>query len=163
VRLSWPAVIVALCVGVGFYYGMFAVISIASDNFWHFKLLGNTIVINDIRHGTTSVFSLLGSRLWLPELLVALLAAWAVIAWFGRVETRQRSNPRLDRGERAIWRLSYRRGNVLTLEQIQEFTLLDESTILATLRRLETKGEASLEPDGSWRLLEPNHTGPTLA
>jgi hypothetical protein len=138
VKLSWPAVIVALCVGVGFYYAAFAVISIASNVLW-------------------------GSRLWGVEFLVALLAAWAVIAWFGRLETRERSNPRLDRGERAIWRLSYRQGNVLTLEQIQEFTLLDESTILATLRRLETKGEAQLEADGSWRLLEPNQTGPKLA
>jgi hypothetical protein len=138
VKLSWPAVIVALCVGVGFYYAAFAVISIASNVLW-------------------------GSRLWGVEFLVALLAAWAVIAWFGRLETRERSNPRLDRGERAIWRLSYRQGNVLTLEQIQEFTLLDESTILATLRRLETKGEAQLEADGSWHLLEPNQTGPKLA
>jgi hypothetical protein len=134
-KLSWPAVVVALCVGVGFYYAAFAVISISSSVLW-------------------------GSRLWGLEFVVALLAAWAVIAWFGRVETRERSNPRLDRGERAIWRLSYRQGNVLTLEQIQEFTLLDESTVLATLRRLETKGEAQLEADGSWRLLEPNQTGP---
>ena len=137
-RLSWPAVVVALCVGVGFYYAAFAVISITSSVLW-------------------------GSRLWGLEFVVALLAAWAVIVWFGRLETRQRSNPRLDRGERAIWRLSYRQGNVLTLEQIREFTLLDESTILATLRRLETKGEAQLEPDGSWRLLEPNQMGPTPA
>ena len=137
-RLSWPAVVVALCVGVGFYYAAFAIISISSSVLW-------------------------GSRLWGLEFVVALLAAWAVIAWFGRLETRQRSNPRLDRGERAIWRLSYRQGNVLTLEQIQEFTLLDESTILATLCRLETKGEAQLEPDGSWRLLEPNQMGQTPA
>jgi hypothetical protein len=130
VRLSWPAVIVALCVGVGFYYAAFAVISITSGVLW-------------------------GSRLWGVEFVVAVLAAWAVLAWFGRLETRERSNPRFDRGERAIWRLAYRQGNILTLEQIQEFTLLDESTVLATLRRLETKGEASLEPDGSWRLLEP--------
>jgi hypothetical protein len=130
VRLSWPAVIVALCVAVGFYYAAFAIISITLSVLW-------------------------GSRLWGLEFVVALLAAWVVITWFGRLETRERSNPRLDRGERAIWRLSYRQGNLLTLEQIQEFTLLDESTILATLRRLETKGEAQLEPDGSWRLLEP--------
>ena len=132
-RLSWPAVIVALCVGVGFYYAAFAVISISSSVVW-------------------------GSRLWGLEFVVALLAAFAVLAWFGRVETRQGSNPRLDRSERAIWRLSYRQGNVLTLEQIQEFTLLDESTVLATLRRLETKGEAQLEADGRWRLLEPKRT-----
>ena len=137
-RLSWPAVIVALCVAVGFYYAAFAVISIASSVVW-------------------------GSRLWGLEFVVALLAAWAVLAWFGRVETRQGSNPRLDRGERAIWRLSYRQGNVLTLEQIQEFTLLDQSTILATLRQLETKGEAQLEADGSWRLLEPKKPKSTLA
>jgi hypothetical protein len=137
-KLSWPAVIVALCVGVGFYYAAFAVISISSSVLW-------------------------GSRLWGLEFVVALLVAFAVLAGFGRVETRERSNPRLDRGERAIWRLSYRQGNVLTLEQIQEFTLLDESTVLATLRRLETKGEASLEPDGSWRLLDPNQTGPARA
>jgi hypothetical protein len=130
VRLSWPAFIVALCVGVGFYYAAFAIISITSSVLW-------------------------GSKLWGVEFVVALLAAIAVLAWFGRLETRQSSNPRLDRGERAIWRLSYRQGNLLTLEQIQEFTLLDENTVLATLRRLETKGEAQLESDGSWRLLEP--------
>ena len=137
-RLSWPAVVVALCVGVGFYYAAFAVISIASSVLW-------------------------GSRLWGVEFVVALLAAFAVLAWFGRLETRERSNPRLDRGERAIWRLSYRQGNVLTLEQIQEFTLLDESTMLATLHRLEAKGEAQLEPDGSWRLLEPKKPESSLA
>ena len=133
-RLSWPAIIVALCVGVGFYYAAFAVISIASSVLW-------------------------GSRLWGLEFVVALLAAFAVLVWFGRLESRQSQNPRHDRGERAIWRLSYRQGNVLTVEQIQEFTLLDESTVLATLRRLETKGGAKLEPDGSWRLLEPNQVG----
>jgi hypothetical protein len=131
-RLSWPAVIVALCVGVGFYYAAFAVISITSSVLW-------------------------GSRLWGVEFVMAVITAWAVLAWFGRLETRERSNPRLDRGERAIWRLSYRQGNLLTLEQIQEFTLLDETTVLATLRRLETKGEAQLESDGSWRLREPKH------
>jgi hypothetical protein len=137
-RLSWPAVVVALCVGVGFYYAAFAVISISSSVLW-------------------------GSRLWGLEFVVALLAAFAVLAWFGQVETRQSSNPRLDRGERAIWRLSYRRGNVLTLEQIRESTLLDEGTVLATLRQLETKGEAQLEADGRWRLLEPNRSGPSRA
>ena len=137
-RLSWPAVIVALCVGVGFYYAAFAVVSISSSVMW-------------------------GSRLWGVEFVVALLAAWAVLAWFSRLETRQGSNPRLDRGERAIWRLSYRQGNVLTLEQIQEFTLLDASTVLVTLRRLESKGEAQLEADGSWRLLEPNQVGSARA
>jgi DNA-binding MarR family transcriptional regulator len=97
------------------------------------------------------------------EFVMAVLAAFAVLAWFGRVEARQGSNPRLDRGERAIWRLSYRQGKILTLEQILEFTLLDESTVLATLRQLEAKGEAQLEPDGRWRLLEPNKVGPARA
>jgi hypothetical protein len=35
--------------------------------------------------------------------------------------------------------------------------------VLATLHRLETKGEVKLEADGSWRLLEPNQMGPKHA
>jgi hypothetical protein len=73
---------------------------------------------------------------------------------FARVENRQRFNPRADRGERAIWRLAYRRGWKLRLDDILEGTMLDENSALSALKSLEAKQQAKLEPDGTWTLLE---------
>ena len=121
-------VILAVCVGVGFGYATLGAVSAVSNTVW-------------------------GTRLWWLEVMMALIAA-TLVAWaFVRVQSRQTDLPRLDRGERAIWRLSYRRGLVLSLEQIVQETLLDEGSALAALRSLEAQGQARLEDDGRWRLL----------
>jgi hypothetical protein len=78
-----------------------------------------------------------------------------VTVWFSRLQSKQSSTPRADRGERAIWRLSYRRGRELSLEQIVSGTLLDEVAALSALRSLEAQGQAEQLEDGRWRLLEP--------
>ena len=121
--------LIAVCVAVGFGYAAFGVVT----------ALTNILV---------------GARLWVLEVGVGVLAAWATLVWMQRLQTRQTSSPRLDRGERAIWRLSYRRGNLLALEEIVRETLLDEGAALAALRSLEAQGQARLEDDGRWRLLE---------
>jgi hypothetical protein len=124
------AVILAVCVGIGFGYATLGLVSLVSSTVW-------------------------GARLWWLEVTVALIASMLVARGFLGVQNRQTDVPRVDRGERAIWRLSYRRGQVLSLEQIVQETLLDEGSALAALRSLEAQGQARLENDGRWRLLEP--------
>ncbi len=121
-------VILAVCVGIGFGYATLGAVSALFNTVW-------------------------GARLWWLEVTVALMAALLVARAFLRVQARQTDAPRLDRGERAIWRLSYRRGQVLSLEQIVQETLLDEGSALTALRSLEAQGQARLEADGRWRLL----------
>ena len=122
------AVILAVCVGIGFGYATLGLVSAISNTVW-------------------------GTRLWWLEVSVAFIAAALVVRGFLGVQNRQSHGPRLDRGERAIWRLSYRRGLVLSLEQIVRETLLDEGAALAALRSLEAQGQARPEADGRWRLL----------
>jgi hypothetical protein len=121
-------VILAVCVGIGFGYATLGLVSLVSSTVW-------------------------GARLWWLEVTVALIASMLVARSFLGVQNRQTDVPRVDRGERAIWRLSYRRGQVLSLEQIVQETLLDEGSALAALRSLEAQGQARLEDDGRWRLL----------
>jgi hypothetical protein len=121
-------VILAVCVGIGFGYATLGLVSLVSSTVW-------------------------GARLWWLEVTVALIASMLVARSFLGVQNRQTGEPRVDRGERAIWRLSYRRGQVLSLEQIVQETLLDEGSALAALRSLEAQGQARLEDDGRWRLL----------
>lgn len=122
------ALILAVCVGIGFGYATLGAVSAVSNTGW-------------------------GTRLWWLEVVIALMAAILVARAFVRLQHRQSDAPRLDRGERAIWRLSYRRGTVLSFEQIVRETLLDEGSALSALRSLEAQGQARLENDGRWRLL----------
>jgi hypothetical protein len=122
------AVILVVCVGIGFGYATLGLVSLVSSTVW-------------------------GARLWWLEVTVALIASMLVARGFLGLQNRQTDVPRVDRGERAIWRLSYRRGQVLSLEQIVQETLLDEGSALAALRSLEAQGQARLEDDGRWRLL----------
>jgi hypothetical protein len=110
--------------------------------------------------GTISVLAgaKVGYQLWWLELLVAAVCVWLGLKVFARVENRQQANPRADRGERAIWRLAYRKGWKLSVTDILEGTMLDESSALNALRSLEAKQQAKLEPDGTWTLLEPYST-----
>jgi hypothetical protein len=106
--------------------------------------------------GTISVLAgaKLGYQLWWLELLIAAACVWLGLQVFSRVENRQSVNPRADRGERAIWRLAYRKGWKLSLEDILAGTMLDENSAMNALRSLEAKQQAKLEPDGTWKLFE---------
>jgi hypothetical protein len=107
--------------------------------------------------GTISVLAgaKLGYQLWWLELLIAGFCVWLGLQVFARVQNRQQRNPRADRGERAIWRLAYRKGWKLKLEDILDGTMLDQNSALSALRSLEAKQQAKLESDGTWTLLEP--------
>jgi hypothetical protein len=95
-----------------------------------------------------------GFQLWWLEVLIAAACVWLGLQVFARVENRQSFNPRADRGERAIWRLAYRKGWKLRLDDILEGTMLDENSALSALKSLEAKQQAKLESDGTWTLLE---------
>lgn len=95
-----------------------------------------------------------GYQLWWLELLIAIFCVWFGLQIFFRVENRQDINPRADRGERAIWRLAYRKGWTLSLKDILDGTMLDENSALNALKSLEAKQQARLEPDGTWTLIE---------
>ena len=125
-----PAFALAILFAVGCYYATFGVISI---------LAGAAV----------------GYKLWWVELLIALLCVWFGLQTFTRVENRQQIAPRADRGERAIWRLAYRKGWKLSLEDITRGTMLNEVSALAALKSLESKNQVKLEPDGTWTLQEP--------
>ncbi len=124
------AIVLGLLVGLGFGYAAFGLVTVIT----------NVIV---------------GQQLWWLEWGFALIAAALVAVWFSRLQSRQLVAPRMDRGERAIWRLSYRRGRELSLEQITSGTLLDEVAALSALQSLEAQGQAERLEDGRWRLLEP--------
>ncbi len=105
--------------------------------------------------GTISVLAgvKVGFQLWWLEILIAAACIWLGLQVFARVENRQSTNPRADRGERAIWRLAYRKSWKLSLEDILAGTMLDENSALNALKSLEAKHQAKLEPDGTWTLL----------
>jgi hypothetical protein len=125
-----PAFSLAILFAVGCYYAAFGVISI----------LAGVVV---------------GYKLWWVELLISCVCVWFGLKTFARVENRQQISPRADRGERAIWRLAYRKGWMLSLEDITQGTMLNEVSALAALKSLESKNQAKLEPDGVWTLQEP--------
>jgi hypothetical protein len=124
------AIVLGLLVGLGFGYAAFGLVTVIT----------NVIV---------------GQQLWWLEWGFALIVAALVAVWFSKLQSRQSSTPRADRGERAIWRLSYRRGRELSLEQITSGTLLDEVAALSALQSLEAQGQAERLENGRWRLLEP--------
>ena len=124
------AIALGLLVGLGFGYAAFGLVVVFS----------NVIV---------------GQRLWWLEWGLGLVVAALVTVQFSRIQSGQTNAPRADRGERAIWRLSYRRGRTLSLDQITAETMLDESAALSALRNLESQGQAEALEDGQWRLLEP--------
>lgn len=126
--MNLPAFIVSLTLGIGFGYATLGVLSII---------------------GTAT----LGYRLWWLEVVMALLFGALTFVLFQRIFERQSKRPITNRGERAIWRLAYRRGMEVTLEQIVAETLLDEGSALAALRELEGKGQAVALEGNRWRLL----------
>ncbi len=129
-----PAIAVSIALGIGFGYACLGVLSIIGS-----RLLGMTTF---------------GFRLWWLEVLVAVAAGFGAFLLFRRIETRQTDSPRSDRGERAILRLAYRNGNELTVEQITNATLLDQSAALEVLKQLEARGSAADLGGGRWRLVK---------
>jgi hypothetical protein len=118
----------AICAGIGFGYATLGVIHITLGQVW-------------------------GRRLWWLELLLV-LGTTALVLWlFGRTTTQQDQAPRGDRGQRAILRLAYRRGNILSMPEIVAETLLDEGSALATLHHMREHGQAEQLNDGSWRVI----------
>jgi hypothetical protein len=127
-NIAPQAIVLGVLVGLGFGYAAFGLVTVIS----------NVIV---------------GQQLWWLEWGFALMVAALVTVLFSRIQARQLATPRTDRGERAIWRLSYRRGRTLSLEQIVSETLLNEAAALSALRSLEIQGQAERLEDGRWRLL----------
>jgi hypothetical protein len=121
-----PWVLVSAALGIGFGYATYGVLSL-------FKL------------GLGFVF-------WWLEPVVALLVGVACFLWCRQIASRQTNSPVLSRGERAIWRLAYRRGQDLSLTQITEETLLEESAALTALRSLEAQGQALQIGANQWRI-----------
>lgn len=108
-------------------------------------------------YATLGVLSMLGTNrlgwaLWWLEPLVAVLVGLGCFAICQRIATKQHQAPIANRGERAIWRLAYRRGWDLTLEQIVAETMLEEGAALSALRQLEAKGQAVLTAPNRWQL-----------
>ena len=124
-----PAIALSVLFAVGCFYAAFGTISLVAG-------------------------AKMGYQLWWLEFLVAAVCVWLGLQVFSRAENRQSLNPRADRGERAIWRLAYRKGWRLKLEEILEGTMLDENSALKALSSLEAKQQAKLEPDGTWTLVE---------
>ncbi|MFN3265643.1 MAG: hypothetical protein ACK41E_02280 [Deinococcales bacterium] len=105
-------------------------------------------------YGLLSLFKLgLGFLFWWLEPVVAISVGVFCFGLCEKIATRSQA-PLLERGERAIWRLAYRRGWELSLGQIVAETLLEESAALRALGALEQKGQAiQIAPD-RWRLVQ---------
>ena len=106
-------------------------------------------------YATFGVLSLLrlGWQLWWLEPLTALAMGIFCFILCQNIATRQNQAPITNRGERAIWRLAYRKGWELSLEQILTETMLSESAARAALNQLEQSGQAVQTTTNSWRLL----------
>ncbi len=118
-------IILSSAVGIGFGYATFGVLS----------LLG------------------LGWQLWWLEPLTALAVGVFCFMLCQNIAQSQNQAPITTRGERAIWRLAYRKGWELSLEQILTETMLSESAARAALGQLEQSGQAIMTTPNTWRLL----------
>jgi hypothetical protein len=117
-------IILSSAVGIGFGYATFGVLS----------LLG------------------LGWQLWWLEPLTALVVGIFCFMLCQNIASKQNQTPITTRGERAIWRLAYRKGWELSLEQILTETMLSESAARAALGQLELNGQAVQITTNRWRL-----------
>ena len=118
-------IVLSTTVGIGFGYATLGVLSVL---------------------GTTR----LGWQLWWLEPSVGIGAGLVCLLLCQKAAGQ--SSQAHNRGERAIWRLAYRRGWELSLEQILAETMLEESTARATLQDLEQKGQAVPTAPNRWRL-----------
>ena len=106
-------------------------------------------------YATFGVLSLLrlGWQLWWLEPLTALVVGVFCFMLCQNIAARQNQAPITNRGERAIWRLAYRKGWELSLEQILTETMLSERAARAALGQLELNGQAVQTTTNTWRLL----------
>ncbi len=124
-KLPW--LLVSSAVGIGFGYAT----------------LGTLSIIGSTRLGLT---------FWWLEPLIAIVVGILSFTLCQKVATQQQNQPITHRGERAIWRLAYRKGWEVTLEQILQETMLEESAALTALQELERKGQAKLLESNRWLL-----------
>jgi hypothetical protein len=101
--------------------------------------------------GTLSLFKL-GWQLWWLEPLIAVAVGIGCFMLCHKIANLQRQTPITNRGERVIWRLAYRQGWELSLDQILAETMLEENAALAALHELEHKGQAVLTAPNIWKL-----------
>jgi hypothetical protein len=101
--------------------------------------------------GTLSLIGL-GWQLWWLEPMVALIVGITCFTICQNIALRQNQSPVTNRGERAIWRLAYRKGWEVSLEQILSETMLSESAAIAALHQLELNGQAVQIASNTWRL-----------
>jgi hypothetical protein len=126
--MNVPALAVSIALGIGCGYATLGVLSII---------------------GTTT----LGYRLWWLEVLTAVTVGVLTFWVFSRISSAQTKAPRANSDQRAIWRLAYRKGFELTLEQVVRDTMLEEGTALNALRQLEQNGQAEFLGENRWRLI----------
>ncbi len=126
--MNIPALAVSIGLGIGFGYATLGVLSIIGTN-------------------------LLGYRLWWLEVLIGVIVAVLVVRGFSKISSNQTLAPRAQSDQRAIWRLAYRKGSELSLDQIVRDTMLNEGTALTALRHLEQRGEAEFLGENRWRLI----------
>jgi hypothetical protein len=126
--MNIPALAVSVALGIGCGYATLGVLSIIGTN-------------------------VLGYRLWWLEVLIGVTVAVLTMRVFSSIFNRQTQAPRANSDERAIWRLAYRKGFELTLEQIVSDTMLEEGTALRALRELERDGQAEFLGENRWRLV----------
>jgi hypothetical protein len=109
-------------------------------------------------YATLGVLSIIGTKqlgwqLWWLEPVVALGVGLFCFMLCGQVAQAQLNTPNTNRGERAIWRLVYRKRTCeVSLEQIITETMLEEGAALNALRELETKGLAVMTAPNLWLL-----------
>ena len=122
--MSAAWIILSSAVGIGFGYATFGVLSLLK----------------------------LGWQLWWLEPLTALAVGLFCFMLCQNIATRQTLTPITTRGERAIWRLAYRKGWDLSLQQILTETLLSENAARTALHQLEQSGQAIQTSTDTWRL-----------
>jgi hypothetical protein len=105
-------------------------------------------------YATFGVLSLLGLgwQLWWLEPSMAIIVGISCFMLCQNIASKQNQAPITNRGERAIWRLAYRKGWELSLEQILAETMLSESAAIAALQKLEHQGQAIMTKANTWRL-----------
>jgi protein-S-isoprenylcysteine O-methyltransferase Ste14 len=126
--MNIPALAVSIALGIGCGYATLGILSII---------------------GTTA----LGYRLWWLEVLMAVVVGVLTLWAFSKIANRQTQTPRANSDQRAIWRLAYRKGFELSLEQVVRDTMLNEGTALNALRQLEQNGQAEFLGENRWRLI----------
>ncbi len=119
--------LLAVCVGMGFGYAAFGMVSIFTNAY-------------------------VGARSVFLEIAVAIAAATLALVLLIRLRNATDGLSGMQRAERAIWRLAHRRGGVVSLHDIEQNTLLDNGAAQTVLKSLAEKNEATQLADGRWKI-----------